>query len=65
MADPGDNPIAVASNTLPKYVTRLEHFILTFHDSTLECAARAVAQVSVRRGTTPRAAVRAATDALD
>jgi hypothetical protein len=36
---------------------RLQHFILTFHDSILECVASAPPKVSVLRGTTPRRAI--------
>ena len=36
---------------------RLQHFVMTFHDSTLECVASAAPRVSVCRGTTPRQAV--------
>jgi hypothetical protein len=41
----------------PERFSRLQHFVLTFHDSTLECVASAPPNVSVLRGTTPRQAV--------
>jgi hypothetical protein len=44
---------------------RLQHFILTFHDSTLECVASAAPEVSVMSGKTPRQAVMEASPRSD
>jgi hypothetical protein len=44
---------------------RLQQFILTFHDSTLECVASAAPEVSVMSGKTPRQAVMEASPSSD
>jgi hypothetical protein len=41
----------------PESFLRLQHFVLTFHDSTFECVTSAPPTVPVLRGTTPRQAV--------
>ena len=47
----------------PSRYSRLWHFIVTFHDSTLECLCEAPPSASMVRASTPRAAALAAVDA--